>query len=154
MDVECIIAPSMIGLRALDMDEARWWHTPEALGAKLAVHREIHYDLIVTAAELEVKYTGITVKNMLAAQEMFHNNNNFHLLQPVRGDGSWKCNCKEYFRDGICSYSILVPCSGWCGSPTAQSLIDIALARFQTAVTALAPSALVSLTRPNLISKQ
>jgi hypothetical protein len=33
----------------------------------------------------------------------------FHLLQPVRGGGgtAFKCNCKEFFRDGICVDSTL-----------------------------------------------
>ena len=31
----------------------------------------------------------------------------FRLLQPVRGGTSFKCNCKEFFRDGICVDSTL-----------------------------------------------
>jgi hypothetical protein len=85
------------------MVEASQWRMPDALGAKMAEHREIYYALIVTLAELQVKHPSITVtlKDMLAAQEMFH------LLQPLLRAGSWKWNCKEYFRDCICSYSTL-----------------------------------------------
>ena len=39
--------------------------------------------------------------NMVALLEFFH------LLQPVRGQVKWKCSCKDFFRDGICTHTTL-----------------------------------------------
>ena len=99
MDVECIVAPSMVGLRALDISGR--FKTFDTLRDKLAHPRNVYYDLMVTPNEAAERCPGITAADMLTGVDTFR------LLQPVRGGTSWKCNCKEYFRDGICIDSVL-----------------------------------------------
>ena len=99
MDIECIIAPSMMGLRALDMDGR--FNTHDTLSARLSHLSAIYYDLMASPDEIATLHPGITAVDMLSLIDTFH------LLQPVRGGTSFKCNCKEFFRDGICCDSTL-----------------------------------------------
>ena len=99
LDIECIIAPTMMGLRAVEMDKR--YKSFDALKAKIDHMSNIFYDLVVTPSEVATKHPGITVTDMVAALETFV------LLQPVRGGTSWKCSCRAHFRNGICPDSTL-----------------------------------------------
>ena len=100
MDIECIITPSMLGLKALDIDR-RQYSTEEAFAAKVSLMREIYYDLVTHPTDVETLHPGITVSEMLTLID------SFHLLQPVRGEIAFKCNCKDFFLCGICPHSTL-----------------------------------------------
>jgi hypothetical protein len=64
MDIECIITPSILGLKALDIDR-RQYRTEEAFAAKVAHMREIYYDLVTHPMDVETLHPGITVSEML-----------------------------------------------------------------------------------------
>jgi hypothetical protein len=100
LDIECIITPSILGLKALDIDR-RQYRTEEEFAAKVSYMREIYYDLVTHPTDVETKYPGITVSEMLTLID------SFHLLQPVRDKIAFKCNCKDFFRCGICPHSTL-----------------------------------------------
>ncbi len=51
---------------------------------------------MVSPDEVATLHPSITTVDMLSLIDTFH------LLQPVGGGTSLKCNCKEFFRDGIC----------------------------------------------------
>ena len=64
MDIECIITPSILGLKALDTD-CRQYRTKEAFPAKVSHVREIYYDLVTHPMDVETLHPGITVSEML-----------------------------------------------------------------------------------------
>ena len=99
MDIECIIVPSMVGLRAMDTDGR--FNTHDTLSARLSFLSPIYYDLINSPNEMATLHPGLTAEDMLSLIDTFH------LLQPVRGGASLKCNCKEFSRDGVCVDSTL-----------------------------------------------
>jgi hypothetical protein len=100
MEIDNIVVPSMILLCALEIGGQ---HRTDELFSdksdKINHMRGLYYDLVVHPATVVEKHAGITAKDMLALLE------SFHLLQPVRGEERWKCNCKEFFRDGICVHT-------------------------------------------------
>ena len=113
MEIENIVVPSMMLLRALDIGGQH--RTAELFSDKVDHMLGLYYDLVVDPATVIDKHTGITVTDMVALLE------SFHLLQPVRGEERWKCNCKEFFRDGICIHSTC------CGTQTVRFLMSTAL---------------------------
>ncbi len=56
MDIECIITPSMVRLRALDIDGR--FNTHDALSARLSQLSAIYDDCIVTPDEVASKHCG------------------------------------------------------------------------------------------------
>ncbi len=98
MEIENIVVPSMLLLRAWDLGQHR---TAQLFSDKVDHMRRLYYDLVVDPATVVEKHSGITVTDMVALLE------SFNLLQPVRDQGKWKCNCKEFFRDGICTHTTL-----------------------------------------------
>ena len=89
------------------------------LGARLVRLREIYYDLIVRPNQVEVKHPGITANDMLSLLDTFN------LIQP--DIGGFKCNCKEFFRDGICWKTILFKMLWYpdCTVPDKYSVVKI-----------------------------
>ncbi len=83
--------------------------------------RGLYYDLVVDPATVVERHAGITVTEMVALLE------SFHLLQPVRDEEKWKCNCKEFFRDGICVHTTLFTMMWYpdCQVPDEYSAVKI-----------------------------
>jgi hypothetical protein len=101
MEIENIVVLSMLLLRALDLEGQLEHRTAQLFSDKVDHMKRLYYDLVVDPATVVDKHSGITITDMVALLE------SFHLLQPVRGEGRWKCNCKEFFRDGICTHATL-----------------------------------------------
>ncbi len=88
IEIENIVVPSMLLLPSLDLGGQ---HRTAQLFSDKADHMwRLYYDLVVDPATVVDKHSEITVINMVALFE------SFHLLQPVRGEGRWECNCKEF----------------------------------------------------------
>jgi hypothetical protein len=116
-DIECFIVPSKMGLKAMDV--SGMYKTDEALGRRLASLRAVYYDLVVTPDQIEAKHPGITANDMLSLLDTFN------VIQP--DVGGFKCNCKEFFRDGICSTAMLFKMLWYpdCMVPDKYSVVKI-----------------------------